>query len=255
MLALILIWFEGGLELRLKEALRYSPGGLLLAIVSYGFTLGLIALVARATLHMTWFDGALRGAVLGSTSAAVVFPAIQQIDAPEPIRVTLTLESSLVEIIAVLMVGTLMGLNSNDSLVEGLITGFGYHILIDVVIGAGVGVAWSRLWPLVAGQQSFLRSLNHLRSPKIVQVQHAQESSRFVHHRQGSDLLLLHDVERGDGIGVRINRLWLPCHALTRAEIEHFFAVLLEQAPQVAIADDPHQLFTLHDGSHSQTFA
>src|SRR5215469_16261567 len=41
MLALILILFEGGLELRLKEAIRYSPGGLLLAIVSYGFTLGL----------------------------------------------------------------------------------------------------------------------------------------------------------------------------------------------------------------------
>ena len=38
MLALILILFEGGLELRLKEAIRYSPGGVLLAFVSYGFT-------------------------------------------------------------------------------------------------------------------------------------------------------------------------------------------------------------------------
>lgn len=118
MLALILILFEGGLELRLKEALRYSPGGLLLAIVSYGFTLGLIALVARATLHMTWPDGALLGAVLGSTSAAVVLPAIEQIDAPEPIKVTLTLESSLGEIIAVLTVGTLMGLNGTDGLLR-----------------------------------------------------------------------------------------------------------------------------------------
>ena len=159
MLALILILFEGGLELRLKEAIRYSPGGLLLAIVSYVFTVGLIALVARATLHMTWLDGALLGAVLGSTSAAVVLPAIEQIDAPEPIKVTLTLESSLGEIIAVLTVGTLMGLNSNDKLVEGLITGFGHHILIDVAIGVAVGVVWSRLWPMVAGQP-FSNALN-----------------------------------------------------------------------------------------------
>ena len=159
MLALILILFEGGLELRLKEALRYSPGGLLLAVVSYGLTVGLIALVARATLLMPWLDGALLGAVLGSTSAAVVLPAIQQIDAPEPIKVTLTLESSLGEIIAVLTVGTLMGLNSNDNPVEGLITGFGHHILIDVAIGVAVGVAWSRLWPLVAGQH-FSNALN-----------------------------------------------------------------------------------------------
>jgi len=159
MLALILILFEGGIELRLKEAIRYSPGGLLLAIVSYGLTVGLVALVARATLHMTWLDGALLGAVLGSTSAAVVLPAIEQIDAPEPIKITLTLESSLGEIIAVLTVGTLMSLRSNDGLVEGLITGFGHHILIDVAIGVAVGVAWSRLWPLVAGQH-FSNALN-----------------------------------------------------------------------------------------------
>jgi cell volume regulation protein A len=159
MLALILILFEGGLELQLKEAIRYSPGGLLLAVVSYGLTVGLIAVVARATLHLTWLDSSLLGAVLGSTSAAVVLPAIQQIDAPEPIKITLTLESSLGEIIAVLTVGTLMSLHGDAGLVEGLITGFGHHILIDVAIGVAAGVAWSRLWPLVAGQH-FSNALN-----------------------------------------------------------------------------------------------
>ena len=49
MLALILILVEGGVELRLKEAIRYSPGGLLLAIVSYAFTVGLVAVVVRLT--------------------------------------------------------------------------------------------------------------------------------------------------------------------------------------------------------------
>jgi cell volume regulation protein A len=159
MLALILILFEGGLELRLKEVIRYSPGGVLLAFVSYGLTLGLIALIAHVLLHMAWVDAALLGAVLGSTSAAVVLPAIQQITAPEPIKITLTLESSLGEIIAVLTVGTLISLGSDQSLVEGLITGFGHHILIDVAIGVAVGVIWSRLWPLVAGQH-FSNALN-----------------------------------------------------------------------------------------------
>jgi cell volume regulation protein A len=108
---------------------------------------------------MSWLDGSLLGAVLGSTSAAVVLPAIQQIDAPEPIRVTLTLESSLGEIVAVLTVGTLMNLNGSQALVEGLITGFGHHILVDVVLGIAVGLAWSRLWPLVASQH-FSNALN-----------------------------------------------------------------------------------------------
>src|SRR5271166_2095188 len=159
MLALILILFEGGLELQLKEAIRYSPGGILLALVSYGFTVGLIACVARVLLHLTWIDASLLGAVLGSTSAAVVLPAIQQINCPEAIRVTLTLEASLGEIIAVLTVGTLIGLDGSQPIFQGLVTGFGHHVLVDVVAGVAAGVAWSRVWPLFASQQ-FSNALN-----------------------------------------------------------------------------------------------
>lgn len=159
MLALILILFEGGLELRLKEAIRYSPGGLLLAVVSYGMTVALVATVARLALHLTWLDGAILGSVLGSTSAAVVLPVVHQLDAPDAIKITLTLESSLGEIIAVLTVGTLISLQGSDALVEGLITGFGHHILVDVGLGIAVGIAWSRIWPLVADQK-FSNALN-----------------------------------------------------------------------------------------------
>ena len=159
MLALMLILFEGGLELRLKEALRYSPGGILLAFVSYGLTVGLVAVVAHYTLHLTWADGFLLGGVLGSTSAAVVLPAVQQMDVSEAIKITLTLESSLGEIVAVLTVGTLLNLSSDAPLVEGLITGFGHHVLVDVTLGFVVGVIWSRVWPLVAKQQ-FSNALN-----------------------------------------------------------------------------------------------
>lgn len=88
-----------------------------------------------------------------------MLPAIQQIDAPDPTKITLTLESSLGEIIAVLTVGTLLNLNSSEPLVEGLITGFGHHVLIDVAIGIAAGLAWSRLWPLVADQH-FSNALN-----------------------------------------------------------------------------------------------
>jgi Na+:H+ antiporter len=159
MLALILILFEGGLELRLKEAIRYSPGGLLLALVSYGVTVGLVATVARFALHLAWLDGAILGSVLGSTSAAVVLPVIHQMDAPDAVKITLTLESSLGEILAVLTVGTLINLQGSNALVEGLITGFGHHILVDVALGVAAGVAWSRLWPLV-GDQKFSNALN-----------------------------------------------------------------------------------------------
>ncbi len=159
MLALILILFEGGLELRLKETIRYSPGGTLLALVSCGCTVGLIACVARALLHLTWMDCSLLAAVLGSTSAAVVLPAIQQIEAPEAVKITLTLEASLGEIIAVLTVGTLIGVDGSEPIFQGLVTGFGRHVLIDVVLGVAAGLGWSRVWPLFSTQQ-FGNALN-----------------------------------------------------------------------------------------------
>lgn len=159
MLALILILFEGGLELRVKEVIRNLPGGLLLALVSFGLSMGLVAVLARLLLHMNWTDGLLIGAVLGPTSGSVVLPALQQIQASEPVKVTLTLESSLGEIIAVIMVGTLLSVGGTTPQVSGLVAGFSKHVIIDVTLGLACGLLWSRLWPYFAAQP-FVNALN-----------------------------------------------------------------------------------------------
>ena len=150
-LALILILFEGGLELRLRQALRYFPAGLLLVLLSFGLSLGLIALMGRALLHLNWTDCLLLGAALGCTSGTIVIPALQQIQTPDPVKVTLTVEASLGEVIAVLMVGSLLKANQDQSLIEGLATDFTHHIFFSLLIGLAVGAAWSKLWPKLAG--------------------------------------------------------------------------------------------------------
>jgi len=153
MLALILILFEGGLELRLRQAVRYFPAGLLLVVLSFGLSLGLIALMGRALLHLPWSDCLLLGAALGCTSGTIVIPALQQIVAPEPVKITLTIESSLGEIIAVLVVGAMIGFSQTGSLLlRGLAADFSEHLGIALLLGIVAGVIWSRVWPLVAGQ-------------------------------------------------------------------------------------------------------
>jgi potassium/hydrogen antiporter len=151
-LALILILFEGGLELRLRQALRYFPAGLLLVILSFGLSLALIALMGRALLHLEWTDCLLLGAALGCTSGTIVIPALQQISTPDPVKVTLTIESSLGEVIAVLMVGSLLNMEPGDkSLLGGIATDFSHHIAISLIAGVVLGAIWSRLWPRLAG--------------------------------------------------------------------------------------------------------
>ncbi len=150
--ALLLILFEGGLELRLRQAMRYFPAGLLLVVLSFGLSLGFIAISGRYLLHLQWTDCLLLGAALGCTSGTIVIPALQQIATPEPVKVTLTIESALGEVIAVLMVGSLLRIEGGGSLISGLATDFSHHIIVSLTLGFAAGAAWSRLWPRVAGQ-------------------------------------------------------------------------------------------------------
>jgi cell volume regulation protein A len=159
MLALILILFEGGLELRLKEAIRNLPGAILLASTCFAISVALVAAVTHYMLHFDWIDCLLIGAALGSTSGSVVLPALQQIDAPDYLKVTLTLESSLGEILAVLTVGTLVTISGTEALFSGLVVGFSHHVIVDVLLGIGAGAAWWRLWPMFANQP-FSNALN-----------------------------------------------------------------------------------------------
>lgn len=158
-LALMLILFEGGLELRLRQAMRYFPAGLLLVVLSFGLSFGLIALMGRALLHLQWSDCLLLGAALGCTSGTIVIPALQQINTPDPIKVTLTVEASLGEVIAVLMVGSLLQRNHSSSLIGDLATDFSHHIFFSALIGFGIGALWSKIWPKLAGMP-FMNILN-----------------------------------------------------------------------------------------------
>jgi len=159
MLALILILFEGGLELRLREVIRNLPGALLLAAACFALTMFLIGAVIHVLLHFSWIDSLLIGAALGSTSGSVVLPALQQMDVPNYLKVTLTLEASLGEILAVLTVGALVTISGTEALFSGLVVGFSHHVTVDLVVGVGVGFLWRQLFPYVAEQQ-FANALN-----------------------------------------------------------------------------------------------
>ena len=150
-LALVLILFEGGLELRLRQAMRYFPAGLLLVVLSFGLSLALVAVMGRLLLHLEWTDCLLLGAALGCTSGTIVIPALQQIRTPDPVKITLTIESSLGEVIAVLLVGSLLKTTGEGSLLGGLASDFSRHIAVSLLVGFIIGAIWSRLWPKIAG--------------------------------------------------------------------------------------------------------
>jgi len=153
-LAIILVLFEGGLELDLRETLRHFPGSLLLAFLSFGFSGGLVALLVSKGLGLPLTSGLLVGAVLGCTSSTVVLPVLQQMQMEEPVKVTLMLEASWGDVLAVLSVGLILGMKGQSGpLAASLVHGFLLQVGVALLFAVAVGVLWSRLLHVLSEQR------------------------------------------------------------------------------------------------------
>lgn len=152
-LAIILILFEGGLELNIRDTLRHSPGGLLFAFLTYVISFGVTALVAWWSLGLPAASALLVGAVLGCTSIAIIMPVLDQIQVRDPVKVTLLLEASLGEVFAVLTVGILLEqMARGGPVLGGLIREFMSEIAVALMLTLGAGWLWARLLPKLSRQ-------------------------------------------------------------------------------------------------------
>jgi cell volume regulation protein A len=152
-LALILILFEGGMELNLREGLRHFPGGVLLAFLGYGLAFAAVAATAHWSLLLPWRSSLLLGGVFGCTSSTVIMPVLQQLKVRDAVRVTLLLESALGDVIGVLVVSSLMNADDQGAKLSGFMSGFARDASIALVAGVAVGYLWWWLWPRIASQK------------------------------------------------------------------------------------------------------
>lgn len=150
-LALIVILFEGGLELKLRETLRHFPGALLFSLLSYAVTAALVAVVVRESLQLSQVSALLIGAVVGCTSSSMVLPILQQMRVAGVTKVTLLLDASVGDVLAVLTVESLLNLTGNGlhDLLPNVLHEFGVPIVLALLVGA----LWSRLLPLPSEQR------------------------------------------------------------------------------------------------------
>lgn len=153
-LALILILFEGGLDLKLREILRHFAGGFFLSLISYGLTMMAVALVCRQALHFTWVPALLVGAVLGCISSSILLPVLQQVKLCREVKVTLLVEASLGDALAVLAVTALLDVAAGGSASPKAIA-WSLVSSLALAFAAGVlaGMLWSYLLPVLSEER------------------------------------------------------------------------------------------------------
>ncbi|MBS3060013.1 MAG: cation:proton antiporter [DPANN group archaeon] len=141
-IAVIIILFEGGLNLDIYKLFREAPRGLMLTLLAFTFS-ALIVTVIMVALGFNVLTGLLLGVIVGGTSSPIVIPIINKIPGvSNHVRTVLSIESALTDALSILMAIVVM---------ETIISGIGLQAVgqilasgfsIGIVIGSLSGLFW-----------------------------------------------------------------------------------------------------------------
>ena len=158
-LALVVIMFDGGLGLRIKDLIVSFGRAMLLALVGLGLTVAAVAALGHYAIGLSWPAAALLGLVLGGTSGIIVMPTIERTRASPQTKTLLNVESALTDVFCVIGVVTLIGVlaaratfdsESLSSAGKAIAASFS----VAIVIGIAVGFLWLRLLRQLDGMRN-----------------------------------------------------------------------------------------------------
>jgi len=141
--ALIIIMFDGGLNLHIGKVLKTAHFAIILVIVGFALSVGIVAGLAHYGLGWEWIDSILLGTIVGGSSSIIVFGLVQKIRISDDAKSMLSFESALTDIFAVIIAFVLFeAALSGEFSLDMLGITIGKAVLVGLVLGFGVGIPW-----------------------------------------------------------------------------------------------------------------
>ncbi|NGZ77212.1 potassium/proton antiporter [Saccharibacillus alkalitolerans] len=138
--ALIVILFEGGLQTKWTSMKKVIVPSATLATVGVLITTVTIGALAKYILGLTWLEGMLFGAIVGSTDAAAIFAVLGSKNIRPKLTATLEAESGTNDPMAIFLTVSLIQLIQNpESSFLTLILGFVWQMGLGLVMGLLLG--------------------------------------------------------------------------------------------------------------------
>ena len=101
-LALILLLFDGGLNLNIVRTAKEFPKSILFTIIVFVLSTIFTGFFMEKFLNWDFIYGALLGAILGGTSSAVIITVVEKSKVGSDIKTFLTLESTITDVLVVI---------------------------------------------------------------------------------------------------------------------------------------------------------
>jgi len=142
-LALIIIMYDGGLNLDLKSVASTAHFAIILSIIGFAASVGIVAAFAHYGLGWEWIEGVLLGSIVGGSSSAIVFGLVRNLKISEHAKSLLSFESALTDILATVIAFVLFGAVLSGTLnVDFMGTTIENAVIVGLVLGLGVGIPW-----------------------------------------------------------------------------------------------------------------
>ena len=144
--ALIVILFEGGMDVKISMLLRELGNATILATLSFASTTGAITAFLFYVQGWQFFPSIMMASVLGCTSAAIVLPIVAKMSVKDETRTVVGVESAVSDVLAVVLVISLIELTKLESIgIEKPLRAIASSFSVAIVAGTVFGFFWFKV--------------------------------------------------------------------------------------------------------------
>jgi cell volume regulation protein A len=142
-LSLIMILFYGGMDMNLSKAVRQSARATILAVTYFALVTTSVTFVAKFIFDTGWLEALMFGPMIAGTSSIVVIPLSKKLKMSEESSLTLSLESTITDVLNIVFFFAILGVYLSGSLsvvtvAENIAMQFG----VGMLVGFAVGLVW-----------------------------------------------------------------------------------------------------------------
>ncbi len=145
-MALLIILFQGGLELDLESVIKQAPKAALLAVLVFIFSAAFISAFAFFALRMPLVPSLLIAAIFSASSPAIILPLLSGLSVRKETQAILKLESALGDVLLIVTVVLILDFQAagGQGAIE-MLSRFFKSFAVAFIIASVAGALWSRL--------------------------------------------------------------------------------------------------------------